>query len=128
MSSAPRRQTYGRSPTLAWRAASPDSTQGNSRGSDEATNVYSRGECGKYVWVPTGGVAPLYWRFLGRLVSALENSGISSSSMWEKSTIDRMMELISPSETSCIASSLLMCPLRSCVLADLVVNVSAELT
>ena len=43
---------------------SPASTQGHGGGSSKATKVYSRDECGKDGWVPTGGVASL-WVGLG---------------------------------------------------------------
>ena len=67
----------------------------------------------------TDVVAPLSWRFLVGLISALISFGILSSSVWEKSNFGRMLALISPSETSCIISSSLVCTARSGVLADL---------
>ena len=82
--------------------------------------MYSRSEYDEDGWVPTGGVAPLSWRFLGGLVLASVSSRISSSSVREKTTVGRTMASISPSEISCIVSSSLMCPSRSGVLADLV--------
>ena len=64
-------------------------------------------------WVPTGDVAPLSWKFLVSLVLASEIYGILSSSMWEKIIVGRTMDSTSPSETSCIVSSSLMCTARS---------------
>ena len=76
----------------------------------------------------TGGVAPLYWRFLGGLVSVSASSVILSSLLWLKNTVGQMMASISPSKTSCIVSSLLMCPTSSGVLAGLVGDFSADST
>ena len=127
MSLAPHRRTSGRSPARAWIAASLDSTQGHGRGLVRATEVSSRGECGNDGWVPTGGVAPLSWRFLVRSVLSSASSGILSSSVWEKSTVGRTMLSISPSETLCIVSSSLMCPARSGVFAYIEGEFSADL-
>ena len=88
----------------------------------------SRGECGRDGWVLTSGVAPFSWRFSDRLVSALASSGIPRSSLWDKSTYGRIMASISPSKTSFIISSFLMCPVRSGVLAKLVGEFSADST
>ena len=104
----------------AWRAASTASTRGHGGVLAEATKVSSGGECGGDGWVLTGGMAPLSCRFLGGLVSASTSSIISNSLVWEIITVGRAMALISPSETSCIAFSLLMCPARFGVLAGLV--------
>ena len=84
------------------------------------TKVSFRGECGKYVCVPTSGVLPLSWRFLVGLVLDSESSGILSSLVWVKSIVGRTMELIYSSDSSCIISSLLMCTTRSDILDDLV--------
>ena len=116
------------SPTLAWRAAYLASTRGHGGGSAKATNFSSNVECGEYGWVLTGGVAPLSWRFWGDLVLALASSGILNSSLWEKSNVGQTMVSISPSKTSCIVSSSLVCPSRSGVLAKLVGEFSADST
>ena len=88
----------------------------------------SGGDCGGDVWVLTGGVAPLSWRFSCWSVLALASSGILSLLVWEKSTVGRVMALISPSETSCIASSSLMCPVSSGVLEDILGEFLADST
>ena len=103
----------------AQRSASLALIQGNGRGLDEETEVYYRGDCINDGWVTTGGVAPLSWRFLGGSILALTCSGNSISSIWEKSTVGRTMTYISPSDTSCIVSSSLVCPLRSGMLDKL---------
>ena len=118
----------GRSLACACRADSSALARGHGGSSTEATKVYSGGDCSGDGWVLTGDVAPLYWRFWGRLVSSLASSGISSSSMWEKSTVGRLMASISPSKNLCIASSFLVCPTRSGVLSGLVSEFSANLT
>ena len=76
----------------------------------------------------TGGVAPLFWWFSDGLVSALVSSGISISLVWEKITIGREIFSSSPSATSCISSSSMMCSARSSVLAGLVGGFLANLT
>ena len=83
---------------------------------EEETKIFSRGEHDKDGWVPTGGVAPLFWRFLVGLISESASSGISRFLVWEKSTVGKTMALIYPSETWCIVSSFLMCPVRSSIL------------
>ena len=80
----------------------------------------SRSECGEYYCVPTGGMAPLSWRFSRRLVSVSTSSGILNSSVWEKSTVGRIMAFISPSKTSCMVCSFMMCSSSSSVLTKLV--------
>ena len=107
----------------AWRAAYSTSTRGLGGGSYRATKVFYRGECYEDIWVPTGGMAPLSWRFWVGLVLASVISGISSSLVWVKITVGWMVTPISPSDTTCIISSSLMCPARSSVLDDLVGNV-----
>ena len=103
----------------SWRAASLAPIQGYVRFLDGATKVYFRGECCKDVWMSNGGVVQLSWRFLVRFVLALVSSGISILLMWEKSSIGRTIVLISHTETSCIISTLMMCPLRFYMLAEL---------
>ena len=88
----------------------------------------SEGECVGDVWVLAGGVATLYWRFLGGSILVLASSGISSSLVLEKSTIGLTIALISPSKTSFIVSSYLMFPSRSGVLDELVGDFLANLT
>ena len=119
MSSAPSRRTYGRSPARAWGEAYTDPKRGHGGGLSGATKVSSKGDCSEDVWVLTGGVVPLAWRFSGDSVLALETSVILISPVWEKIIVGWTMELISPSETSCIISSLLVCHTRSGVLADI---------
>ena len=46
------------------------------RGLARANKVHSRGECGEDVWIRTGGMVPLSWRFLIRLVLASARSGV----------------------------------------------------
>ena len=94
--------------------------QGRGGGLSGVTKVSVSDECGDYVWVTSGGVAPLYRWFLVRLVSASESSVVSRSSGWANSAAGQMMTLISPSYTSCIIYSLLMSSARSGVMADLV--------
>ena len=76
----------------------------------------------------TGGVAPLSWRFLGGLLLASASSGTSSSLVWKKSTVGQTMALISPYEISCIVCSLLICPLRFDVLANIIGEFLADST
>ena len=81
--------------------------------------VSVRGECDKDGWVLSGSVAPLTWWFLVGSVSASVRSVVSRSLVWLKSTIGYEMALISPFKTLCICHSLLMCPVRSDVMAEL---------
>ena len=90
------------------------------RAHTKATEVSSRGECVKDIWVPTNSVAPLSWRFLDRSVSASASSGISILLVWERSSVGWTMVLISPYENFYIVSNSLMCPSRFGVLAKLV--------
>ena len=53
----------------------------------------------------TGGVAPLSWWFSGGSASSFAISEISISSVWDKSTVGRLVALISPSAILCIPSS-----------------------
>ena len=69
--------------------------------------------------MPRSGMAPLSWWFLVRLVSALASSGILSLLVWVKSTVGQTIASISSTKTSCIVSSLLMCPERSGVMAEI---------
>ena len=104
----------------AWRAASSASTRVLGGGSARATKVFYRGECYEDIWMPTDGMAPLSWRFGVGPVLASAISGISSSLVWVKITVGWMMAPISPSETTCIISSSLVCPAKSSVLDKLV--------
>ena len=72
----PRRRTPRRSPTRDWRAVSPASMRGNGIGLVEATDVSYRDELGKYGRVTIGSMAPLFWKFLVRLVWASAISGM----------------------------------------------------
>ena len=90
--------------------------------------MYSRSECGGEGWVLTGGVAPLSWCFSDGSVSAFSSSVISSSSMRDKSTVGCEIFTSSPSETSCISSSFLVCPAISDVLAGFMGEFSADST
>ena len=103
----------------SWRAVSLAPIQGYDIFLDGATKVYFRGECCEDVWMSNGGVVQLSWRFLVRFVLALVSSGILTLLMWERSSIGRTIVLISRTETLCIISTLMLCPLRFYMLADL---------
>ena len=128
MSSAPRRRTYGKSPICAWIKVYLASTRGRGKGSSRATKMSSRDECDEDGWVPTGGVAPLSWRFLVDSLSASARYVILSLLVWQKSTVGHTVVFISPFDTSCIISSSLMCPARSGMLDKLEGDVSSNLT
>ena len=81
--------------------------------------MYSRSEYNKDVWVLTGKVVPLSWRFSMRLVSASARSEMFSLLLWDKSSIGQTILLVSPYDTSCIVSSFLMCPAGYVLLAML---------
>ena len=70
--------------------------------------------------MPTGGIAPLSWRFLVELLSASASSGISSLLVWLDSTVGRTMASISPNDTLGIISISQMFTTRYGVLAELV--------
>ena len=107
---------------------SPALTRDHGGVSAEANKVSSGGECGGGCWVLTGGVSTLSWWFYVGSVSASASSGILILSVWEKITVGRAVASISPSKTSSIASSFLMCPARSYVLAGIVGDFSSNLT
>ena len=75
----------------AWRAESPASKRVSDEGLAEATKMSVMGECSEYGWVPSGGVLPLSWWFLVRLVLASTSSVISSLLVWVKSTASKTM-------------------------------------
>ena len=102
MYSAPRRRISGRSTARSWGEASLASTQGHGCGLVKATYFSSMGEYVENGWAPIGSVAPLSWRSLGGLVSALASSIISRFLVWDKSSVGWKMASISPSDTSCI--------------------------
>ena len=101
---------------------------GHGGGSAGEIKLYSRGECGKSGWVPIGGVAPFSWRFLAVLVLASASSEIPSLPVWEKNVIGWKVASISPYETLCIISSLLIFTARSVVLTDLKGEFLVDLT
>ena len=72
---------------------------GRDRGTEEATEVSSRGDCVGEGWVLTSGVATLSWWFSSGLVSALASSVILSLSVREKITVGCAITLSSPSAT-----------------------------
>ena len=79
-----------------------------------------RNEFSDYGWVPSDSMTTFSWQFLFRSVLVLVSSAVSSLSDWVESTTGNTMALISLSDTSCIVSSLLVCPARSGVMTDLV--------
>ena len=66
--------------------------------------------------------------FFGRVGLGVGKLRDFSSSVWENSIVGKTMASISPSETSCIISSLLMFPVRSGVLAELKGEFLVDLT
>ena len=128
MVSYPRSQTSGSFPARARMMESPASTRGYVGGSDGATEESNRGECGEDVWVSSIGVAPFSWWFSVGLVLASASSVVLSSLVWVDSTVGRNMASVSPSVTSYIFFSLLVCPTRSGNMADLLGKFTVEST
>ena len=127
MTLAPRRQTSRRSPPRPRTATSPASTWGIGGGLAGATEVSVRDECDEDGWVPSCEVAPLSWWFLVGLVSASAIFGISSLLVWVKRTVGQTVVFISSTNTVYIVFSLLMCYVRSSMMAELVGNFPADL-
>ena len=86
------------------------------------------GECGRG-WVGVdqwrGAIVLVVFRRVSLGIGELRNS---SSSVWDKSTVGRAIVSSSPSETSFVVSSFLMCPTRPGVLDGLVGEFLADST